>query len=83
MEFKTIVPDGLLFYVADDRQVDFIAVYLEEGKLKHSFNCGSGAARLVSTGTYNDGQWHRVSMSSSILIQAQFVGIRKPSFSTT
>lgn len=30
-EFKTDQPDGLLFYAADNRHTDFIAVYLQDG----------------------------------------------------
>jgi laminin alpha 3/5 len=60
LEFKTTESDGVLFYVADNKQVDFIALYMKEGKLVFSFNCGSGPAVLTSANTFNDGQWHSV-----------------------
>lgn len=61
MEVKTTAPDGLLFYVADGRHTDYIALYMMGGNVVYSFNCGSGPARIVSPRTYNDGQWHKVS----------------------
>ena len=62
LEFKTAAPDGMLFYVTDAvRQTDYIALYLMGGNIVYTFDCGSGAARMVSPSTYNDGQWHKVS----------------------
>lgn len=31
LEFKTDQPDGLLFYAADNRHTDFVALYLQDG----------------------------------------------------
>lgn len=34
LEFKTDQPDGLLFYAADSRHTDFIALYLQDGYVR-------------------------------------------------
>jgi len=60
IEFKTEEEDGMIMYMANERQVDFIALYMQAGRIVFMFNCGSGPARLASTGTFNDGQWHTV-----------------------
>lgn len=33
LQFKTTQPDGVLFYAADSRHTDFIALYLQDGKV--------------------------------------------------
>ena len=61
VDFKTFSPTGLIFYAADMRLVDSMAVFLLNGKIHFMFNCGSGPARLTSSKAYNDGEWHTVS----------------------
>ena len=60
LSFKTSGQNGLLFYVADSRHIDFLGLYMVDGELHFGFNCGSGAAKIMSGITYNDGQWHKV-----------------------
>jgi laminin alpha 3/5 len=60
LDFKSTNPNGVMFYVADARQKDFISVYLRGGKVVYGFNCGNDAVFIESTETYNDGQWHTV-----------------------
>ncbi len=60
-DFKSTGRDGIMFYVYGDRHLDHIAVFLSRGQVVYSFNCGSGAATIVSPGVYNDGRWHSVS----------------------
>lgn len=63
MEFRALGPDGILFYSANgERQSDFLACYLLAGKVKCRFSAGSGIGDLVSTKTYNDQRWHKVSL---------------------
>jgi len=62
LKFKTTAENGVLFYSSDSRHNDFISIYMLKGKVKYGFNCGSGAADLESLRTYNDGQWHTVSV---------------------
>jgi hypothetical protein len=34
LEFKTSAEEGIMFYVGDDRHIDFIALYLKGGKVR-------------------------------------------------
>lgn len=65
LEFKTHSPDGLLFYAADTRQKDFVALYLEQGKLVYKFRGGAGEANMTSNYEYHNGEWHTVFFSRS------------------
>ena len=60
MDVKTRASDGVLLYMSNPRHVDFIALYLKDGKLNFAFNCGSGAALATTAFTYNDSFWHTV-----------------------
>lgn len=63
LQFRTSHPDGVLFYASDSRHTDFIGLYLKDGKVYHSFNCGSGLANISSMGRYDDNQWHSVTFT--------------------
>uniref|UniRef100_W4VRR7 Putative response to misfolded protein n=1 Tax=Corethrella appendiculata TaxID=1370023 RepID=W4VRR7_9DIPT len=63
LSFKAESSNGILFYAADSRHTDFIAVYLRNGYIYHSFNCGSGSANMSSSKTYDDNEWHTVQFS--------------------
>nr|CAD7453810.1 unnamed protein product [Timema tahoe] len=60
LDFKTVSEEGVLFYAAGSKHRDFVTLFLKEGQVHYSFNCGSGPMRLMSPGKYNDGQWHTV-----------------------
>lgn len=60
LSFRTSEPDGILFYASDSRHTDFIALYMQNGKLYHAFNCGSGSANISSKYEYNNNEWHTV-----------------------
>ncbi|XP_050097931.1 laminin subunit alpha isoform X1 [Anopheles aquasalis] len=60
LSFKTEMPEGVLFYAADTRHTDFIALHLHNGRVYHTFNCGSGSANMSSERNYNDNEWHTV-----------------------
>ncbi|KAF5306067.1 hypothetical protein FQA39_LY09045 [Lamprigera yunnana] len=62
-EFKTTANDGIIFYVTNPTDVQFVALYLQEGHIMYSFNGGSGPAVLRSDNVYNDGNWHHVNIS--------------------
>lgn len=63
LQFRTALPDGVLFYASDSRHTDFIGLYMKEGKVYHSFNCGSGLANISSMNRYDDNQWHSVTFT--------------------
>jgi hypothetical protein len=33
VEFKTSEPDGIIFYAAENRHIDYTALYLKDGKV--------------------------------------------------
>ena len=35
VEFKTTAREGLIFYAAAENQIDFIALYLKNGNVRH------------------------------------------------
>lgn len=63
LRFRTNEADGVLFYAADSRHTDFIALYMQNGHVFHVFNCGSGLANISSKYEYNNDQWHTVSFT--------------------
>jgi len=63
VEFKTSAPSGIIFYTANQRQDDFVGLFMKSGRVYFTFNCGSGRAMIGSRGTYNDNRWHTVEFS--------------------
>jgi hypothetical protein len=39
LEFRTFAEDGIMLYVADERHIDFIALYMKGGKVGDSICC--------------------------------------------
>jgi len=37
LEFKTLSADGIMFYVADERHIDYIVLYMKGGQVGDSF----------------------------------------------
>ncbi|TRY98295.1 hypothetical protein DNTS_032800 [Danionella cerebrum] len=64
VEFKAEVEDGLLLYCGENEhgRGDFTSLALVRGKLHYRFNCGTGAAQIVSESSVVIGQWHTVTM---------------------
>merc|ERR1712242_101629 len=63
IKFKTTDADGIIFYVANDRHTDYIALFMRDGRLVYAFNCGSGAVFAESETPFNDGLWHNATFS--------------------
>ena len=62
IEIRTSIPNGLIFYAADDRHIDMMTLYLDEGHVVFGFDAGSGLLYISSPNTVNDGEWHIVSV---------------------
>ncbi|KAI2665010.1 Pikachurin [Labeo rohita] len=60
LEFKAEAEDGLLLYCGENEhgRGDFTSLALVRGKLHYRFNCGTGAAQIVSESSVVIGQWH-------------------------
>ncbi|XP_051952065.1 pikachurin-like isoform X1 [Xyrauchen texanus] len=64
LDFKAEAEDGLLLYCGENEQGrgDFTSVALVRRKLHYRFNCGTGAAQIVSDRSIMIGQWHTVTI---------------------
>uniref|UniRef100_A0A7N8XJL9 EGF like, fibronectin type III and laminin G domains n=1 Tax=Mastacembelus armatus TaxID=205130 RepID=A0A7N8XJL9_9TELE len=64
LEFKADYEDGLLLYCGENEhgRGDFTSLALVRGKLHYRFNCGTGAAQIISESHIVLGQWHTVTV---------------------
>ncbi|XP_060763534.1 pikachurin [Neoarius graeffei] len=64
LEFKADSEDGLLLYCGENERSrgDFISLALVHKKLHYRFNCGTGAAQIISHSSVVIGQWHTVTL---------------------
>nr|XP_055054307.1 pikachurin isoform X1 [Misgurnus anguillicaudatus] len=64
LEFKTEAEDGMLLYCGENEhgRGDFTSLALVRRKLHYRFNCGTGAAQIVSDSSVVIGQWHTVTI---------------------
>ncbi|KAG1944011.1 pikachurin [Pimephales promelas] len=64
LEFKAEAGDGLLLYCGENEhgRGDFTSLALIRGKLHYRFNCGTGAAQIVSESSVVIGRWHTVTI---------------------
>lgn len=60
IDLKTLIDEGIVFYSSDISLQNFIAVYVQGGRVHYTFDCGSGPALLKSNVKINDNQWHTV-----------------------
>ncbi|XP_070709007.1 laminin subunit alpha-1 [Pempheris klunzingeri] len=60
--FKTLSPGGLLLYLASNNTRDFLSMELVEGRVRLTFDLGSGALILTSTRKYNTGVWFKLTL---------------------
>lgn len=61
LSLKTHSSFGLIFYVSDDQEDNFMALFLAHGKLVYTFNIADQRVKIKSEEKYNDGAWHNVS----------------------
>ncbi|XP_068087628.1 laminin subunit alpha-2 isoform X4 [Hyperolius riggenbachi] len=62
-KFKTFSSDALLMYLATQDLKDFMSVELSDGRIKVSYDLGSGTAFAVSNKNHNDGKWKSFTLS--------------------
>lgn len=60
LSLKTHSSFGLIFYVSDVQEDDFMALFLAHGKLVYTFNVAHQRVKIRSEEKYNDGSWHNV-----------------------
>uniref|UniRef100_UPI0037E8F82A laminin subunit alpha-4 n=1 Tax=Semicossyphus pulcher TaxID=241346 RepID=UPI0037E8F82A len=60
LSLRTHSSFGLIFYVSDAQEDNFMALFLAHGKLVYTFNVADQRVRVRSEEKYNDGAWHNV-----------------------
>ncbi|XP_065744712.1 laminin subunit alpha-4 [Phocoena phocoena] len=60
IRLKTRSSHGMIFYVSDQEENDFMALFLAHGRLVFMFNVGHKKLKIRSQEKYNDGLWHDV-----------------------
>uniref|UniRef100_A0A8D8UVI4 Laminin subunit alpha n=1 Tax=Cacopsylla melanoneura TaxID=428564 RepID=A0A8D8UVI4_9HEMI len=63
VDIKTIEQDGVVFYVADPKHIDYVALFMKENMIYFSFNLGSGQTVLSSDKLITNSEWHTVEFS--------------------
>ncbi|XP_069830960.1 laminin subunit alpha-4 isoform X2 [Dendropsophus ebraccatus] len=58
--FRTHSSHGMIFYVSDEDENNFLTVFLADGQLHFKFNVGEQKLTIESQETYNDGVWHAI-----------------------
>ncbi|XP_076023918.1 laminin subunit alpha-2 [Genypterus blacodes] len=62
-KFRTFSSEALLMYLATEDTKDFMSLELSEGKVKMTFDLGSGIGTATSINRHNDGRWKSLTMS--------------------
>ncbi|NXB77896.1 LAMA4 protein, partial [Donacobius atricapilla] len=60
ISLKTHSSHGMIFYVSDQEETNFMALFVAHGRLIFMFNAGHQKIRIKSQEKYNDGLWHNV-----------------------
>ncbi|KAM9261102.1 laminin subunit alpha-2 [Cariama cristata] len=62
-KFRTFSSNALLMYLATDDLKDFMSAELSDGRIKVSYDLGSGTASVISNQNHNDGKWKSFTLS--------------------
>ncbi|NWX22672.1 LAMA4 protein, partial [Aegotheles bennettii] len=60
ISLKTHSSHGMIFYISDQKETNFMALFVAHGRLIFMFNAGHQKIRIKSQEKYNDGLWHNV-----------------------
>ncbi|XP_015714210.1 laminin subunit alpha-4 [Coturnix japonica] len=60
ISLKTHSSHGMIFYVSDQKESNFMTLFVAHGRLVFMFNAGNQKIRIKSQEKYNDGLWHNV-----------------------
>uniref|UniRef100_A0A3B3BAH3 Laminin, alpha 4 n=1 Tax=Oryzias melastigma TaxID=30732 RepID=A0A3B3BAH3_ORYME len=63
MSLKTQSSFGLIFYISDSHENNFIALFLSHGKIVYAFNVADQRVKISSKGRLDDGAWHHINLS--------------------
>nr|XP_009687092.1 PREDICTED: laminin subunit alpha-2 [Struthio camelus australis] len=62
-KFRTFSSNALLMYLATEDLKDFMSVELSSGRIKVSYDLGSGTTSVISNQNHNDGKWKSFTLS--------------------
>ncbi|KAI7799349.1 laminin subunit alpha-2 precursor [Triplophysa rosa] len=62
-KFRTFSTDAVIMYFATKDMKDFMSVQVNDGRVKVSYDLGSGTGSVTSDRRHNDGKWKSVTMS--------------------
>lgn len=60
LSLKTQAPSGIIFYVSDELEADFMALFLDQGTLVYIFTVGDQRVKVQSDEKFDDGLWHQI-----------------------
>ncbi|KAL7987832.1 hypothetical protein Chor_006751 [Crotalus horridus] len=60
ISLKTHSSHGMIFYIADQAEEHFMALFIAHGRLIYMFNRDHQKLRIRTQEKYNDGRWHNV-----------------------
>ncbi|XP_006891492.1 PREDICTED: laminin subunit alpha-1 [Elephantulus edwardii] len=60
MLFNTFSPNGLLLYLTSNATKDFLSIELVHGRVKATFDLGSGPLALITDRRFNNGTWYKI-----------------------
>ncbi|XP_065119786.1 laminin subunit alpha-4 isoform X1 [Paramisgurnus dabryanus] len=60
LSLKTQSAFGLIFYLADESEENFMTLFLTQGRLVFTFSTGEHHVRIRTKEKYSDGQWHDI-----------------------
>nr|XP_061806832.1 laminin subunit alpha-4-like [Nerophis lumbriciformis] len=60
LSLRTKTSFGLIFYVSDIQEKNFMTLFLAKGRLVYTFNAGDQRVEIWSNENCNDGAWHNV-----------------------
>ncbi|NXP59249.1 LAMA4 protein, partial [Chloropsis cyanopogon] len=60
ISLKTHSSHGMICYISDQKETNFMALFVAHGRLIFMFNAGHQKIRIKSQEKYNDGLWHNV-----------------------
>ncbi|KAM3930337.1 laminin subunit alpha-4 [Leptodactylus fuscus] len=58
--FRTHSSHGMIVYVSDEEENNFLTLFLAHGQLHFRFNVGEQTLTIKSQEKYNDGMWHTI-----------------------
>ncbi|XP_077567686.1 laminin subunit alpha-4 [Stigmatopora nigra] len=63
LSLKTKMSFGLIFYVSDIQEKNFMTLFLAKGRLIYTFDIGDQRVEISSKENCNDGTWHNVTLT--------------------